>query len=57
MVDQETNFMKRQLLGSYSTYAFEQHTRLLPETYEYLCGILAPSFIRADSHMRLAILV
>jgi len=55
MVDRRTNFMERQLLGSYSTYAFKQHTRLLPETFEYLCGVLAPSLIRSDSHMRLAI--
>jgi hypothetical protein len=49
--------MERQLLGSYSTYAFKQHTRLLPKTFKYLCGVLAPSLIRLDSHMRLAILV
>jgi len=55
MVDRRTNFMERQLLGSYSIYAFKQHTRLLPETFEYLCGVLAPSLIRSDSHMRLAI--
>jgi hypothetical protein len=54
MVDRMTNFMERQLLGSYSTYAFKQHTRLLPETFEYLCGVLTPSLIRSDSHMRLA---
>jgi hypothetical protein len=47
--------MERQLLGSYSTYAFKQHTRLLPETFKYLCDVLAPSLIRADLHMRLAI--
>jgi hypothetical protein len=44
-------------LGSYSSYAFKQHTRLLPKTFEYLCGVLAPSLIIAYSHMRLAILV
>jgi hypothetical protein len=57
MVNRRTNFMERQLLGRYSTYAFKQHTRLLPETFEYLCGILTPSLIRADAHMRLVILV
>ena len=34
MIDQKTNFMERQLLGNYLTYAFKQHTKLLLETFE-----------------------
>ena len=35
--------MDRQLFGCYLVKLFKQHMRLLPETFDYLCGILSPS--------------
>ena len=34
---------------------FKQHTRLLPETFDYLCGILSPSLSRLDTKYRASI--
>jgi hypothetical protein len=55
MRDRTTFFLENQLFGSYTSHLFRQHTRLLPETFEYLCGVLAPSLYRVDTNMRCAI--
>jgi hypothetical protein len=43
MHHRSTTFVECQLFGSYTVYMFRQHTRLLPKTFEYLCGVLARS--------------
>lgn len=55
MRDRTTFFLENQLFGSYTLHLFRQHTRLLPETFKYLCGILAPLLYRVDTNMRCAI--
>lgn len=55
MRDRTTFFLENQLFGSYTSHLFRQHTRLLLETFEYLCGVLVPSLYRVDTNMRCAI--
>jgi len=42
MYDRSTLFVDRQLFGCYSVKLFKQHMRLLPKTFDYLCGVLSP---------------
>lgn len=55
MYDRSNVFADKLLFGSYSVRLFKQHTRLLPETFDYLCGILSPSLRREDTKFRVAI--
>ena len=55
MYDRSTPFADRQLFGCYSMKLFKQHTRLLPETFDYLCGILSSSLSRLDTKYRACI--
>src|SRR5450631_685243 len=43
MYDRSNIFADRLLFGCYSVKLFKQHIRLLPETFDYLCGVLSPS--------------
>jgi hypothetical protein len=52
-----SDFMERELLGSYLTKMFKQRIRLILKTFHYLCNIIVPSLGRAYSHMRSCILV
>ncbi len=52
-----TDFMEKQLLGSYSTKMFKQWTRLNLIFFHYLSNIIVPSLGRAYFHMRSCILV
>jgi hypothetical protein len=51
MYDRSTIFADRLLFGCYSVKMFKQHTRLLPETFDYLCGVLYPSLSRKDTNL------
>ena len=42
MIERSKMFISRQLLGSYTSLMFKQHTRLNPNTFHYLCSIVAP---------------
>jgi hypothetical protein len=53
--DRSTVFTDRLLFGYYSVKLFKQHTRLLPETFDYLCGVLSPSLNRKDTNFRASI--
>ena len=55
MYDRGTIFADRLLFGSYSVKLFKQHTRLLPETFDYLCGVLSPTLNRKDTKFRASI--
>ena len=55
MYDRSTLFADRLLFGCYSVKLFKQHTRLLPETFDYLCGVLSPSLSRKDTKFRASI--
>jgi hypothetical protein len=51
------NFLEHQLFVSYTVYMFRQHIRLLLETFEYLCGVLAPSLSPLHKCVRSSILL
>ena len=55
MYNRSTPFADRQLFGCYSVKLFKQHTRLLLETFDYLCGILSPSLSRLNTKYRACI--
>jgi len=55
MYDRSIVFTDRLLFGYYSVKLFKQHTRLLPETFDYLCGVLSPSLSRKDTNFRASI--
>ena len=55
MYDRSTPFADRQLFGCYSVKLFKQHTRLLPENFDYLYGILSPLLSRLDTKYRACI--
>lgn len=55
MYDRSSLFADNQLFGCYSVKLFKQHTRLLPKTFDYLCGILSPSLSREDTKYRACI--
>jgi hypothetical protein len=57
MHDQSTIFVEHQLFVSYTVYMFRQHIRLLLETFEYLCGVLAPSLSPLHKCVRSSILL
>jgi hypothetical protein len=41
MYDRSIIFANILLFGCYSVNLFKQHTRLLPETFDYMCGVLS----------------
>ena len=55
MYDRSTPFADRQLFGCYLVKLFKQHTRLLLETFDYLCGILSLSLSCLDTKYRASI--
>ena len=52
MIERSRKFISKQLLGSYTSLMFKQHTRLNPDTFHYLCSIVAPSLNRKELHLR-----
>ena len=55
MYDRSTPFADRHLFGCYLVKLFKQHTRLFPQTFDYLCGILFQSLSRLDTKYRASI--
>jgi hypothetical protein len=46
MYDRSIICADKLLFGCYSVKLFKQHTRLLLEIFDYLCGVLSPSLSR-----------
>ncbi len=44
--------MEKQLLGNYLAKMFKQQTKLILETFQFLCNIVGPSLGRVDSCMK-----
>jgi len=55
MYDRSIVFADRLLFECYSVKLFKQHTRLFPEIFNYLCGVLSPSLSRKDTNFRASI--
>ena len=51
----EPGFFYRNLLGSFNAREFKARMRMDVSTFEYLCSTLAPSLLKQDTNMRLAI--
>jgi hypothetical protein len=45
----------RLLFGCYLVKLFKQHTKLLPETFDSLCGVLSPSLSGKHTNSRASI--
>jgi hypothetical protein len=52
MYDRSIIFADKLLFGCYSVKLFKQHTRLLLEIFDYLCGVLSPSLSRENTNFR-----
>jgi hypothetical protein len=55
MYDRSIAFADRLLFGCNLVKLFKQHTRLLPQTFDYLCGVLFPLLSRKDTNFRASI--